>query len=203
MRTYCSGSGRGVTIIEVLVASVIFLVMSGGMWTILRSTRQVADLSQAKDEAKGLAETVLKHLQQDISTSKADVDKKVIVDDKPKATPSFSAAGNTIRMKVPKPGVAAKMDADYVDVIYTLAGQELSRQDGNSATKRVLCRNVTKLVASTLSDSQVEVEIEVSILPPGSQTSVTHNQRVLVTIREAITNAVDSRWLTSDEVSSY
>lgn len=196
-------SKLGVTMIEVLVASVIFVIMSGGVWTIMRSTRQVADLSQAKDEAKGMAETILKYMQQDIAASKAVVDKTKIVDGKPKATPSFSSSGGTISMKVPKPGVAAKMAADYVDVVYTLSGKELFRQDGNTGNKRLLSSCVSKLVASTLSDSQIEVEIEIEITPPGALTPITHNQRVLVTIREAITNAVDSRWLTSDEVSSY
>ncbi len=193
----------GVTVIEVLVAAFIFVIISGGMWTILSSTRRVADLSQAKDEAKGMAETVLKHLQQDISTSKAVIDKDKLAQKKSAVTMSFASSGNQITMKVPKPGVNAKLDADYVDVVYTLNGQELSRQDGNSGLTRVLCKNVSKLEAFILSENQVSIEIETELKPPGATTPVTHNQRVLVTVREAVANAADARWITSDELSSY
>lgn len=194
---------HGVTIIEILIASLVFVIMSGGVWTIMRSTTQVAGISQAKDEAKGMAEIILKHLQQDVAVSKADIDKKNLVKGLPTVKTSFTAGGGQISMKIPKPGVTAKMDDDYVDVVYSLNGKELFREDGNTGNKRLLSSNVSKLEAFVLSDSQVSIEIEIEVLPPGAQTPVTHKQQVLVTIREALADAVDSRWLTSDEVSDY
>lgn len=194
---------RGVTLIEVLIASLIMIIISGGIYTVLSSTRQVAHVSQAKDEAKAMAETILKHLQQDITITKADVDKNPGGNGKPKATPIFSSSGGEIRMKVPKPGITAKMEDDYVDVVYTLVGKQLYRDDGTTGNRRLLSNYVSKLEAFLLSDSQVEVEIEVEIFPVGVETPVTHNQRILVTIREAIVNAVDKHWLSSDEVTAY
>ncbi|HAE39492.1 MAG TPA: hypothetical protein DCG57_12800 [Candidatus Riflebacteria bacterium] len=196
-------SHRGVTIIEVLVAAFIFVIISGGIYTVLRSTRQVAHVSQAKDEAKAMAETILKYMQQDIAVSRAVVDKNPGGGGKPKATPSFSSSGGEIRMQVPKPGIAAKMEDDYVNVVYSLSGKTLHRDDGVTGNNRLLSKYVSKLNAFLLSDSQVEIEVEIEIFPVGVDTPVTHNQRVLVTIREAIVNAVDKRWLSSDEITAY
>jgi len=194
---------RGVTVIEVLVAAAIFVVISGGIYTVLSSTRQVAGMSQAKDEAKAMAETVLKHLQQDIAISRAEVDKNPGGDGKPKATPSFSSGGGEIRMMIPKPGITAKMKDDYEEVVYTLSGKQLYRDDGVTGNKRLLSSHVSKCEAFLLNDSQVEVEVEVEIFAPGSDTPVKHSQRVLVTIREAVVYDVDKRWLSSDEMTAY
>jgi hypothetical protein len=52
---------------------------------------------------------------------------------------------------------------------------------------------------SFVSDEQVLIEIEAQTIPEGQQIPVKHNQKVLVTIREAVAAEVDDRWRTSEE----
>ncbi len=189
------------SMIEVLVAMTIMVIITGGIYSVLSSTRNVAELAQAKEEAKGAAEIVLKHMQHDIAVSQAMVDKLNLEDGKPKVTPSLVAGGSNVSMMVPKTENADAMDDDYVEVAYSLAGNKLYRKDGRNGTTRLLSTNVSKLDVFMLSTDQVSVEIETSVLPRGHKEPARHNQKVLVTIREAVANYSDKRWLTSDEAA--
>ena len=190
------------SMIEVLVAMTIMVIISGGIYSVLSPTRNVAELAQAKEEAKGAAEIVLKHMQHDIAISQAKVDKMNLEDGKPKVTPSLVAGGSNVSMMVPKVENADAMDDDYVEVAYSLTGSKLYRKDDRNGTTRLLSSNVSKLDVFMLSDDQVSVEIETSVLPPGQKEPVKHNQKVLVTIREAVANYSDKRWLTSEEAAT-
>ncbi len=187
------------SMIEVLVAMTIMVIISGGIYSVLSSTRNVAELAQAKEEAKSAAEIVLKHMQHDIAISQAKVDKLNLEDGKPKVIPSLVAGGSNVSMMVPKAENADAMADDYVEVAYSLAGNKLYRKDGRNDTTRLLSSNVSKLDVFMLSDDQVSVEIETSVLPRGQKEPVKHNQKILVTIREAVANYSDKRWLTSEE----
>lgn len=193
----------GVSLIEVIVSFVILVVIAGGVFTVLTSARNVAEVSQAKEEAKGDADLVLKHLQHDIAISQAKIVKNDI-DGKPKAYPSLDASGAGVKMMIPRAEDAKAMSEDYVEVAYTLSGKKFFRNDGRTGTNRLLSSNVSKLAVFMLSTDQVSVEIETEVLPKGQKEPVTHNQKVLVTIREAVINNIDKRWLTSDEaVTEY
>ncbi len=187
------------SLIELLIAFVILVVISGAVYSVLSSTRNVAELAQAKEEAKGTAEIVLKHLQQDIAASHAEVDKTNIIDGKPSVTPTLAMSGGSISMKIPAKDAASAMVNDYVDVVYSMDGTKLYREDGNAGNKRLLSSNVSKLDVFMLSEDQVSVEIETSVQPRGHKEPVKHNQKILVTIREAVVVNSDKRWLSSEE----
>lgn len=187
------------SLLELLIAFVILVVISGAVYSVLSSTRNVAALAQAKEEAKDTAEIVLKYLQQDIAASHAEVDKTNMVGEKPSVTPSLNMSGGNISMKIPAKDDASAMVNDYVDVVYSMSGTKLYRQDGNAGNKRLVSSNVSKLDVFMLSDDQVSVEIETSVQPRGHKEPVKHNQKILVTIREAVVVNSDKRWLSSEE----
>lgn len=187
------------SLIEILVAFVILVIISGGVYSVLTATRNVAEIAQAKDEAKDTAEIVLKQLQLDIAASHAEVDKTSISDGKPAVSPSLTMSGGNISMKVPAKADAAAMVNDYVDVNYSINGMKLYRTDGNTGATRLLSSNVSKLDLFMLSDDQVSVEIETAVQPKGHKEPVKHNQKILVTIREAVVVNADKRWLSSEE----
>ncbi len=189
------------TVVEILVAFAILVIISGGVYSVLSSTRNVANIAQAKEEAKNLAEIVLKHLQNDIAISRAEVQKAQNTTGDPVVTPSLVADPATIKMLIPRNENAAAMSEDYVEVVYSLSGLKLYRKDGRNDTNRLLCSNVSKLDVFLLSADQVSVEIETSVKLKGMKEPAKHNQKVLVTIREAVANNVDNRWLTSEEAA--
>lgn len=194
-------SKLGLTIIELLVAAVITVALSAGIFSIMNTARNTVGLTQAKDEAKQMAEMALARLQKDIAASHATIDKNDIVDDKPKATLTFQDNGSgKWSMKVPKTEDAEAMSDDYVDLEYSLEGSKLYREGGMEGNKKLVASKISKLEIFTLSAEQVSIEIETEVIPSGHSTPVKHNQKVLVTIREAVAANVDERWRTSDEV---
>lgn len=195
----------GFSMIELLVAVTITIALSAGIFSVMSSARSTAALGRAKDEAKQMAEIALKMLQKDIAISHATIDKDNIVDGKPKVTLTFKAgSASSWSMKIPKVENADSMIDDYVDVEYTLSDKKLVRSGGVEGKSKVVARNISKLDIFVLSAEQVSVEIEAEVTPPGQTQSVKHNQKMLVTIREAVAVNVDERWRTSDEViSSY
>ncbi len=192
---------RGITIIELLIAAVITVALSAGIFSIMNTARNTVGLTQAKEEAKQMAEMALAHLQKDIAASHATIDKNDIVDGKPKATLTFEdKGGGKWFMEVPKTEDAEAMADDYVDLEYSLEGTKLYRDGGIEGKKMLVASKISKLEIFTLSAEQVSIEIETSVIPPSHKTPVTHNQKALVTIREAVAVNVDDRWRTSDEV---
>lgn len=194
-------NNRGLSIIELLVAAVITVAISGAIFAIMNTARNTVGVTQAKEEAKQMAETALARLQKDIAASHATIDKNDIVDDKPKATLTFEDKGSgKWFMKVPKTEDAEAMGDDYLDLEYSLEGTKLYRDGGIEDKKMLIASKISKLEIFTLSAEQVSIEIETEVIPPGQKEPVKHNQKVLVTIREAVAANVDDRWRTSDEV---
>jgi type II secretory pathway pseudopilin PulG len=191
----------GLSILELLVAAVITITLAGGIFSLVTSARNTVGLSRAKEDVKQMVELALKHLQTDISVSQADIDKNDLdANGKPKALPSFQADGaNSWKMDVPKTENAASMADDYLEVTYTLDGNKLYRDGGIENKKKLIASKISKLEMSFVSDEQVLIEIEAQTIPEGQQIPVKHNQKVLVTIREAVAAEVDDRWRTSEE----
>ncbi|GEM_PF-1797667 len=193
---------RGFSLIELLVASVITIAISGGIFSVMNSARSAASLARAKEDAKQMAEQALKYLQKDIAISHAIIDKNEIIEGKPKATLSFTDNGDSWEMKIPKVEDAEGMADDYVDVKYALRGNKLFREGGVEDKTKLVASNISKLEFFVLSQEQVSIEIQTEVVPSGQSQPVHHDQKVLVTIREAVTGNIDERWKTSEEVIS-
>ncbi|MFZ5951840.1 MAG: type II secretion system protein [Candidatus Rifleibacteriota bacterium] len=193
---------RGVTLIELLMAAVITIALSGAIFSMVSSVRNTANLAQAKEEAKQMAELALKQMQTDIAISHATIEKEG-TDGKPAATLTFQdQGGGKWSMKIPKVENAESLSDDYVDVEYSLVGSKLYRDGGVEGKKKLVASNISKLEVFTLSQEQLAIEVEAQVIPNGQSEPVKHNQKVLVTVREAITANIDERWKTSEEVLS-
>lgn len=197
-------SRRAVSLVELLVAAAITVGLAGGIFSVLHSARSAAELSRAREEAKQMAEMALHSLQKDIMISQATIDKKTLVGEgdnqKPSATLSFQGGGGSWTMKIPKDENSTAMASEYVDVSYSLSGRNLMRSGGVEGKTKLVAGYISKLEIFALSQDQVSIEIETEVKPSGEKNPVKHNQKALVTIREAVTVNVDDRWRTSDEV---
>ena len=188
---------RGMTIVEVLVGVLIFIVLSGGAYKILSSMRITAALSTAKAQAKDHAEICLRAMEKDISSSQVTVDANTLTNGSPTVILSFAPVSGGWQMLVPEAG-------SFKRITYQFDGTaKLNRVDASGST-RLLSDHVTKLTISELKREQYMIEIKTAFTPEGTSTSQEHRQTLLVTIRAAITNNLDARWRnTQDVLTNY
>ncbi len=186
----------GVTLMEVVIAAAITIIISGGIYGLLSATRHTATLAKARGEVKEMAEIVLRQLEKDIATSRANVSTVGAgPNNAPTVTTEFKAVGGGWTMLVPE-------GKSWMKVDYQLALPRLTRVA--SHTSRILCSHLKELKISTLSVEQVAIDLEVELIPEGMKTPVSHRQTLLVTIREAVKYKLDPRWRNNDDViNSY
>lgn len=187
---------RGVTLIEVVIAAALTIIIAGGIYGLLSATRHTATVAKAKGELKNMAEVILRQLEKDISTSRAKVTTVGSGSTaSPTVTTDFQPTGNGWTMIVPE-------GMSWMKVDYEVALPNLTRTASN--TNRLLCKYVKKLNISKLSVEQWSIDLEVELVPEGMTKPLSHQQTLLVTIREAVTANLDPRWRnTEDVVDSY
>ncbi|HEY9071768.1 MAG TPA: hypothetical protein VIV61_16030 [Candidatus Ozemobacteraceae bacterium] len=192
---YCREK-RGITIVELLMASLITGLIIFGAFKVLLGARHAAGLATAKGAAKDMAEIILKALERDISNSRATlVMAGSGADRKPVVKRSFQPAGSGWTMLVPE-GTSSKR------VTYQMDGKRLERADASGST-RLLSEAVEDLRIADLSEGQIAVEIKIGLIPDGMTEPVVHHQRLLVTIREAVEAALDPRWRNTNDVLNH
>lgn len=187
----------GFTFVELLVASVISCLLIFAVFRILSGASHTAALATAKGAAKDMAEIILKALERDISNSRATL---VLAGSgggqKPAVKRSLQPSGSGWTMLVPE-GNSSKR------ITYTLNGKKLERADASGST-RLLCEYVENFVITDLSEGQISIELKIGLVPEGSKSPIFHNQRLLITIREAVEAALDPRWRNiTDVLNNY
>lgn len=190
-------SGKGVTVVEVLVGVLIFIVVSGGAYKVLSAMRLTAALTTAKAQAKDHAEICLRALEKDISSSHSTIDANTLTNGSPTVNLTFAPISGGWSMLVPEAG-------SFKRVTYSYDGSaKLTRIDASGST-RLLSDHVKGLTISVLKPEQYTIEIKTTFTPEGSIHAQEHRQALLVTIRSAITNNLDSRWRnTTDVLTNY
>lgn len=184
---------KGMSVVEVLVGALIFIVLSGGAYKILSAMRHATAMTTAKAHAKNQAEICLRALEKDISTSNASIDPSVLTNGSPTVTLSLQPVSDGWTMVVPEAG-------SFKRITYHHDGtKRLSREDASGST-RLLSENVTKLTLTELTQQQYSVEIKTAVTPEGILTPQEHHQTMLVTIRAAIANNLDARWRNTQDV---
>ena len=184
---------QGFTLIEVLVAFLITIVLTGAVYKILSGMRQTAAVTTAKGQAKDMATVVLKAIEKDLSATHAYIDPTVAAS----VTTSLVQAGNTFSMLVAEAG-------SYKKVTYDWDGSKNLFRDDASTTRHLICDKVSSLKLNLLSVEQYQVEVKVSIVPEGNVASQTHHQSILVNIKEAGAAYLDPRFRnTTDVLKNY
>lgn len=186
----------GITLVEILVCFFITLVMAGGVYHLIISSKHTAAVAQAKGEAKGMAEVILRALQRDIGASVATV-KTVKVGGVPTAKIELSfqnPTNNRWTMLVSEANSSKRVG-------YEFDAPVLRRVDASGST-RIMCEHVDDFSIATLAHGQIEVKVKIAITPSGLKTPQIHSQNALVTIQQAIDINLDARWRTNNDVLS-
>lgn len=180
---------------EVLVVAAITIIVTGGVWSFLRSMTHTAAISKAKGEAKAMADLVLRAIEKDITDMAASV--TIELNNRTKVVTQFSGSGGTWTMLVGEKGRYTKVDYLFDPVAKTVTRSA----DGQS---RVLADKVLDLTISPYDADQIKflVDIQVGIVPPGLKEPQIHHQKLVATVRAAVSANMDPKWRTSEDAKT-
>lgn len=168
------------TLIEVVVASLVFTILAYGIyrtWSHLSFNQSVAE---ARGQAKTDVELIIRHLERDISMARAGSIEDDSGEDSIEMTISRSKDGNP--------------PADF-DVSYARAGNELTRSEDGRNT--LLTRNLKEFTWSREPTASGVIYLTATVEVPvrGADAVQTHSQDAMATVKEeAIGAGVDPRW---------
>lgn len=206
MRFALARKSGGFSLIEVLVAFVILILLSGALYRLLNSARHTTSSTIAKGEVKGMVEIILRAMERDISTSHAVVtavgNGKFSIDRSFQLLPVGWPVGGCTMLVPEIVPETKKTTYKRVEYLYEAEKRTLIRNDA-SGSRRILCENVDMLVfhEATNTSPLIDVEVKVSLIPPGSKVPQFHHQKLVINIRQAREANLDPRWREPSEIN--
>ena len=189
---------NGFTIIEVLISFTVTTILGLAIYHFMFGARHTFSLATARATIRQESEILLRHLQKDIASSRAEV---VEEDGERLLEKSLKANGSNLTLQIP----FGALDGDqtffdqntdnkkslYAEVKYTLEGTKYFREDNKG--RKLLSSNVKEIVIEdTYSgmekidySGKVKILIKLAIKPDGASKEVEFVQRAIVSIREA------------------
>lgn len=211
-------SKRAVTLIEVMVGIVITTIIGGMVFAFISSARHSAAIATAKARAKQDAQIIIRHLDKDISNSRAKIKMKngkpvVDPDDSNKflVENTLEISANKIVAYIPRKNTGTDKtyfdsntdseNSDYKKVEYDISGKNLTRTEDSKTVK--LSDGVKELKAEEDYAGKINITLTVEKRIPGSNDFVQHVERTAITIRQQEAASVDKRWKKRIKAGDY
>ncbi|MBF0546178.1 MAG: hypothetical protein HQM08_17170 [Candidatus Riflebacteria bacterium] len=177
----------GITLVETLIAIVIFLIVCGGVFYLLRGAQSTQELSTARATASKEAEISVRQLERDIVSAK-------------KGT--FSYSTTSIQLKKP-------VGNNIISVNYSFSPPNLEREENGQSA--ILTNHLKELkisegttAGSVTATGTYILELTTLVLAKGSGSPQEHKQTILVVIKEESDAVKDPRFRPStDVVNNY
>ncbi|MDD3147597.1 MAG: hypothetical protein PHD82_09870 [Candidatus Riflebacteria bacterium] len=198
----------GVTLIEILVGFLITTIVGMTIYHFMAGARRLSAIAATKATLRQEALFVLKNLELDIANSRTET--KVESGKNLVKRTLKSTGGSNFEMEVASKMIAdnatffdqsmADEDATFVKVQYQLQGSEYFRISGG--TRKRLSSNVKEAKFEETADGgidetydgKVKLILTMEATPSGTKDKITHVERAIITLRQALAAEADPRW---------
>ncbi|PKL45345.1 MAG: hypothetical protein CVV42_18640 [Candidatus Riflebacteria bacterium HGW-Riflebacteria-2] len=175
------------TLIEVLIASLLFTIVGYGIFRTWSQITYNQAVAQARGAAKTDVEIIARRLERDIAMARA------------KSIPGNSGVdGITMTITKKDDGGGAPKD---IDISYARAGNELSRTE--SGNTKALTSNLKTFTWDREPTASGVIYLTIAVETPvrGTDVTQTHSQESMATVKEeAIGAGDDARWKRSGDL---
>ncbi len=203
---------RGMTLVEVMIGCLLTAIVGFAVYRVMSGARHASSIASTKAALRQDAQIVLKHLERDISNSRA----KIVVNGAKKEIKKtlVVAGGGNFSMEVPKGDIpedatyfdqnTADEDSQYIKVEYELSGSKYYRTaDGK---KKCLSTFVKEIDVETNYDGKIKLMLALEAAPAGSSKKMEHVERTIIAIRQVETKEGHKDWkqrIDGSDSSSY
>jgi Tfp pilus assembly protein PilE len=200
------------TLVEVLIGCLLTAIVGFAVYRVMSGARHASSMASTKAALRQDAQIILKHLERDISNSRAKV---VIAGDKKEIKKTLvSGGGGNFEMEVPNGEIpedatyfdqnTADEDSQYIKVKYELSGSKYYRSDDKK--KKCLSTFVKEIKVETNYDGKIKIMLALAAAPAGSSKKIEHVERTIIAIRQAEVKKGQKDWqqrVNGSDASTY
>lgn len=198
------------TLIEVLVGVFITTIIGGMVFVFMSNARHTGALATARSRAKQDVQIIVRHLQKDISNSKASLNAipTLLINNAVFANTNSEVSINSIEIDIPRKNAVddktyfgsdiESETNDYKKVWYTRSGATLKRRAANGTgvgfKSITLSTGIKEFFSETQYDGSLKFRIVVEKKIPGTNDMLEQVDRISISVREAEKTNLDKRW---------
>ncbi|MDD2997468.1 MAG: prepilin-type N-terminal cleavage/methylation domain-containing protein [Candidatus Riflebacteria bacterium] len=210
---------QGVTLIEVMIGFILVSILGLSIYHFMSGARRLSSMAATKGMLRQEALLILKHMERDISNSRAEI---VEENGKNLVKKTMQGTNGNFTMEVSENAAdenetmfdqnTDNEDATYISVEYQQQGTEFFRICRGK--RRCLSRHLKEAKFEETTDGKVEETYDGKIkllvileaFPAGSSEKIEHVERAIIAVRQAQKKEADKRWkqrIDGSDANSY